>query len=119
MAHSATGRWSKTPKHLLREAAVRELTRDWNPGRFAEFGVGTGAMTLLFVERGFTGEVYDIGEQTRKDLRAGTFPPGGPVTVVEDPEEIADGSADYLFAFEVLEHVENDLGLLSSWTRVL
>ena len=46
---------SKQPKLVLRESAVHDASRDWAPGRFVEMGAGTGYMTTLFLERGFTG----------------------------------------------------------------
>lgn len=119
MQTTGTGEWSKSPKHLLREAAVRDMTSGWEAGPFVEFGVGRGAMTTLFASRGFTGQVYDLGEDTRHELRRTVFPDGGSVEVVDKPEEIGDGSASYLMAFEVLEHVEDDLGVLSAWARKL
>lgn len=119
MSAGRSPQWSMSPKHILRAAAVAEVTSNWTPGAFAEFGVGTGTMTKEFVARGFYGSVYDVGESARDALRADAFPDGSSVSVVDDPAEIPPGSVDYLLAFEVLEHVVEDLATLRQWSRVL
>jgi SAM-dependent methyltransferase len=112
-------RWSRSPKYVLRAACIDELTGGWTAGEFAEFGAGTATMTRNFVSRGFHGHVYDLGAETRAALRRDVFPTGAPVRVVDAPEEIPDASVDYLMAFEVLEHIDDDHGVLESWARKL
>jgi SAM-dependent methyltransferase len=114
-----SAQWSKSPKYIMRTDAIAQLTADWKPGVFAEFGVGTGTMTRDFTVRGFTGLVYDVSEDTRDWLRENVFKPGDTVTVVDDRDDVEDGSVDYLLAFEVLEHIPNDEEVLRTWASTL
>lgn len=41
------------------------------------------------------------------------------IRVVERLDELKQESFDHLFAFEVLEHIENDADALAEWTRYL
>lgn len=110
---------AKQPKLVLREACVHDLSRDWTPGSCLEMGAGTGGMTRLFLDRGFRATCYDIGEDSRQMTRERLAEYGERVVVVDDVAELAPASFDYLFAFEVLEHIEEDMAALESWTGFL
>lgn len=109
----------KQPKLLLRERAVFDMCRDWAPGRFVEMGAGTGMMTRLFLQMGFRGACHDLGDDSRALMRQRFSQDRESVEVVDDLAELPDQSFDYLLAFEVLEHIEQDLEVLRSWMRVL
>ena len=110
---------SKQPKLILRESAVFDVSRDWPPGRFIEMGAGTGYMAKNFLERGFSGVCHDLGEDNRDLIRKNLADYGDRLTVVDDISSLPDESFDYLFAFEVLEHVENDAEVFASWVKKL
>lgn len=110
---------AKQPKLVLRESCVHDVSRDWAPGRFVEMGAGTGAMTRIFLERGFEGACHDLGEDSRQLIRANLAPYGRRIEVVDDPAALAPASFDYLFAFEVLEHIERDAEALAAWAAAL
>ena len=110
--------WGRSPKFYLRADAIGALTRRWRPASFLEIGAGTGEMTSEFIKRGYHGKIYDLGEQTRAGLRT-RFDDNAGVTVVDAVEEVTVASADYLLAFEVLEHIEDDRAALSAWTTKL
>ena len=44
---------------------------------------------------------------------------GSAIQVVESLDELPGEAFDYLFAFEVLEHIEADLDVLSAWATHL
>lgn len=111
--------WRKTPKFLLRWACLSDMTRDWRPGFFVEPGAGTGTLTRVFLDRGFHGVVQDIAEETCAVLRKNLGTYGDQITVVGDLAEVAPESADYLFSFEVLEHIPDDASALAEWTKTL
>ncbi|HEC10801.1 MAG TPA: class I SAM-dependent methyltransferase [Acidimicrobiales bacterium] len=111
-------RWVPTPKHLLRVGCISDVTAGWTPGSVLEMGAGTGDVTSRFVERGFSFTCYDIGEESRR-LVAERFANEPAVTVVETLDELPEGEFDYLMAFEVLEHVVDDSGVLAGWVRHL
>lgn len=109
---------SKQPKLVLRESAVADASRDWQPGRFIEMGAGTGHMAGLFVERGFHGTCHDLGADSREMIRR-RFAGSPALQVVDDIEQLPDEAADYLYAFEVLEHIGPDREVLDRWLRKL
>lgn len=111
-------RWGRSPKFFLRADAIGVLTRRWPPASFLEIGAGTGEMTTEFVKRGYRGQVYDLGEQTRDQLRA-RFDRESGVTVVDAVDAVPEASVDYLLAFEVLEHIDDDRAALRAWTSRL
>lgn len=110
---------AKQPKLVLREHCVADLSAQWPPGTFVEMGAGTGHMTRLFLARGFSGACHDLGESSRAILRRNLADAGARMRVVDDLAELDEASFDYLLAFEVLEHIEDDAGVLAEWTRYL
>src|SRR4051794_39020491 len=97
----------KQPKLVLREACISEVSRQWPIGRFLEAGAGTGHMSSLFLDRGFSGASHDLGDSSRTAMRERFRGMEASMQVVDSVDELPDGSFDYLFAFEVLEHIEN------------
>jgi SAM-dependent methyltransferase len=111
--------WRPTPKFLLRRACVRDATAGWQPGFLVEAGAGTGSLTRDFLDRGFHGAVQDVAEGTRTLLRENLAGYGNRIAVIAEIDEVPAESADYLFAFEVLEHIADDAGALAGWSRAL
>ncbi|MGB7934243.1 MAG: class I SAM-dependent methyltransferase [Gammaproteobacteria bacterium] len=109
----------KQPKLVLRESCIFDLAGTWEPASFLETGAGTGKMTQLFLDRGFHGACYELGRRSREMLRQNLLPEGDKIRVVDDLAELTPESFDYLFSFEVLEHIENDESALAEWTRYL
>lgn len=109
----------KQPKLVLREACIADMTRDWSPGHFLEAGAGTGHMSSIFLQRGFSGAAHDLGESSRLIMRERFVHDGGRMQIVDSIDELPDATFDYLLAFEVLEHIEDDAVVLASWVRKL
>lgn len=105
----------KQPKLILRESCVGDVTRGWPAGNFVEMGAGTGHMSRLFLERGFTGASHDLGADSRRMMRGNLAYAGERMRVVDDLAELPIDAFDYLFAFEVLEHIEHDAEVLRGW----
>lgn len=109
----------KQPKLVLRESCVDDVSRTWPLGQFLEMGAGTGHMTQIFLERGFTGAGYDLGDDSRQLMRANLGKFGNRFHVVDTTDELDTASFDYLFAFEVMEHIDRDDVALAEWSRFL
>jgi len=109
----------KQPKLILRESSIRDVSGSWPPGRFVEMGAGTGHMTRLFLDRGFSGACHDLGEDSRQMMRSNLADAGERMRVVDDLSELSPEEFDYLFAFEVLEHIESDQEVFREWVRYL
>jgi SAM-dependent methyltransferase len=95
------------------------MSAGWLPGSFVEMGAGTGYMARTFLERGFHGACHDLGDDSRQLIRANLAPYGQRISVVDTLEEIPAAGFDYLFAFEVLEHIEDDRGAFGAWSEKL
>lgn len=115
---STTERWGRSPKFWLRADGIAALTRGWSPGELLEIGAGTGEMALEFLHRGFRAALYDLGEPTRAALRA-RFDGNPAVRIVDAIDALPDASVDFLIAFEVLEHIDDDAAALRAWTAKL
>jgi SAM-dependent methyltransferase len=115
---STTERWGRSPKFWLRADGIAALTRGWSPGELLEVGAGTGEMAVEFLRRGFRAALYDLGEPTRAALRE-RFDDDPAVRVVDAIDVLPDASVDFLVAFEVLEHIEDDAAALRAWTAKL
>lgn len=103
----------------MRRKCVEHICKNWTPATFVEFGSGTGDMTSMFLDRGFEGKCYDIGEENRNILRKNLEAYADKVQIIDTFDPIQDMSFDYLFAFEVLEHIENDADMLATWSGYL
>jgi SAM-dependent methyltransferase len=109
----------KQPKLILRESCVYDVSRAWPAGRFVEMGAGTGHMTRIFLDRGFSGACHDLGDDSRCMMRKNLAYAGERIAVIDDLVQLPEATFDYLFAFEVLEHIEADLEVLRGWVRYL
>lgn len=110
---------SKQPKLILRESCVDDLCHDWPATSFVEMGAGTGGMTKRFLERGFTGACHDLGADSRQTIRHNLAQFGKRIEVVDELSDLPVEAFDYLFAFEVLEHIENDREVFAAWLKHL
>lgn len=110
---------SRQPKLILRESCIEDVSRTWEPGEFLEMGAGTGYMTNLFLGRGFRGTCSDLGEDNREKMRRNLSAHGERVRIVDETTALRVGVFDYLFAFEVLEHIAEDASVLGVWAKYL
>lgn len=109
----------KQPKLVLREACIADVSKTWPGGQFFEAGAGTGHMSSIFLARGFTGVAHDLGDSSRLEMRRRFADRGAHMRIVDRIDEIEDDSMDYLLAFEVLEHIDNDREVLQGWAKKL
>lgn len=109
----------RSPKLALRQSCVLELSQSWSPGRFLEVGAGIGYMTKLFLDRDYCGLCYDLDEVSRNHLRHNLAAYGERIQVIDTLDKCLEASCDYLLAFEVLEHIQDDFRALVDWSRYL
>jgi len=107
--------WAETPMFILRRDCVSVAVEGWRAGHFLEIGAGTGRLTTEFLRRGFTGVCYDLGAENRAVLRANLAPFAAAAAVVDDLVDVPAGAFDFVFAFEVLEHIADDGQALRQW----
>ncbi len=110
---------NKSPKLFLRQSCVADLTKDWQPGTFVEMGAGIGLMTQMFLSKGFSGGCYDISPESRDILKDRLNNFGDRIKIISDIAFTPDELSDYLLAFEVLEHIDDDLQALQTWSKLI
>ena len=109
----------RSPKLALRQSCVLDLIEGWPAGSFLEVGAGIGYMTRLFLDRGHWGLCYDLDRASRDHLRHNLKPYGDRIRVLDALSNLPEASCDYLLAFEVLEHIDDDRRVLADWSRYL
>jgi SAM-dependent methyltransferase len=84
------------------------------PGdRIVDMGAGIGTFATEVAARG-----YSVLCMEPDPGQAATIANGG-LAVVTSVDAIEDGSVDYVYSLNVLEHIEHDEAALSSWSRKL
>lgn len=116
------GNWFPMPRYLLRRNAVLLLLSrmDLKGKRVLEIGYGSGSMLSEFVQHGAFVEGWDYSPEARRiasEILAENDLSDN-VRLVGSQDELS-GSYDYLFAFEVLEHIEDDEEALKAWLNLL
>ncbi len=109
--------WVPAPTYLLRRAAILDWLRDAPAGRVLEMGCGPGALLYDLSLRGF--EATGVETSSRSLEIAPHLLDDRPGVTVQSTPPAAEERYDYLFAFEVLEHIEDDLGTLRGWLDYL
>ena len=106
------------PTFRLRSACIDHIIKTWQPGHFIEFGSGTGLLTKLFLSKGYSGVCYDISHENIGIIKSNLSSYRN-VSFKTDLENLEKDSFDYIFAFDVLEHIENDSETLAVWASLL
>jgi SAM-dependent methyltransferase len=109
--------WVPAPSYILRRSAVLHFLRHARPGRVLEIGCGGGALLYDLHRHGFTG--VGIEQSARALEMAGRLLAGSPGMSVRPSMAADDEPFDYLMAFEVLEHIEDDAAALDQWAQYL
>jgi SAM-dependent methyltransferase len=107
--------WVPAPRYLMRRARILELARGLVPGRLLEIGPGAATLLMEFAQRGFRCEALELSAEARRmagDLIAQSRLP---IAVHAAPASDWSGRFDTLFAFDVLEHIEDDKAALAQW----
>lgn len=110
--------WVPSPTYILRRAAILDWLRGYPSGRVLEMGCGPGALLHELARRGFHGVGVELSERSRRV--AGELVGG--LTEIQICDRLPtgeEGSFDYLFAFEVLEHIDDDAAALDAWLEYL
>lgn len=110
--------WVPAPRYLMRRDVILRIARNLTPGRFLEVGCGAGALLDDLTRLGFTAVGADQSPSALKIARA-LLADNPSAEARASCEGLEPESFDQLAAFEVLEHIEDDLEALSDWARYL
>ena len=108
-----------TPNFMLRRQAILDAVNKLNPGKILEMGFGTGICLYEFYRLGHSCTGFEIENKSRElaDLIFNT--PNKILDLHSELDEKWIGEFEYLSAFEVLEHIQDDLEQVRSWRRFL
>lgn len=107
--------WVPAPRYLMRRARIIELSRDLPPGRLLEAGPGAGTLLVEFAQRGFRCEALELSDEARGMAGELIAASGQQVRIHDRVQDAWRNAFDYVFAFDVLEHIEDDVGALAAW----
>lgn len=110
--------WIPSPGFILRRAALLDIVDQLVPGRTLEFGCGPGGMLYELNKRGFVAQGVELSEDSRV-ISKKILSEFENAIVYETSESFPENHFDYIFSFEVLEHIEDDLAALESWLKYL
>jgi len=110
--------WVPAPTYILRRAAILDWLRGHPPGRVLEMGCGPGALLYDLARMGFTGIGVELSEDSRRvaEKLVGDVPG---IAIRDSLPVGQEGTFDYLFSFEVLEHIQDDSSALNTWMTYL
>jgi len=106
--------WVPTPSYLLRRYRILKLLEPFDKGRLIEVGCGAGALLHDFTNMGFECEAVDTSSAAFK-LASYLTRDNPKVKVSRFPQDRWRASFDFLAAFEVLEHIEDEMSALNQW----
>lgn len=111
--------WVPAPRYLMRRARIFDLMEGRPAGRLLETGPGAGTLLIEFSRRGFECEALESSEQARALANKLISASGLTAPVHPMPQHGWEGRFDYLFSFDVLEHIEDDKAALTCWASWL
>ena len=103
----------------MRVYSIKRVLDYWPVGNFLEYGPGRGEITQWLLDKGHSGTACEISSTARNTLQEVLRRYQDQITICEDSRDIPHAHFDYLFAFEVLEHIEDDIHYMRNWVRYL
>lgn len=111
--------WVPAPRYLMRRARVLQLMKGLPAGSVLEIGPGAATLLTEFAARGFACDALELSDPAR-DLAARVSTSAGQAVRLHDrPTPAWRGRFDYVFAFDVLEHIQDDAAALAQWVSWL
>lgn len=108
--------WVPAPRYLLRRARILRWMETMPPGELLEVGCGAGVLLHEFSCRGFSCTALESSLAATEVAR---YVNGDAAQLHRSAPANWHNRFDYLFAFEVLEHIEDDRGAVNSWCEWL
>lgn len=107
--------WVPAPRYLMRRARILDMTRDMQPGALLEVGPGAATLLMEFAMRGFECEALELSSEARELAGSLVKVSGQNIRINAASSEQWGQKFDAIFAFDVLEHIEDDVAALKLW----
>lgn len=115
--------WVPMPRFLLRQDAVSRVLKDSDVSgkKVLEIGFGSGEMLKWLIAKGakVSGVDFSASAHELAKKRVGSFLNGNGSKLYENIEDVKDEKYDFICAFEVLEHIDDDVGTINQWMDML
>lgn len=111
--------WVPAPSYLMRRNKVLNTIRNIKPGTVLEIGCGAGALLNDIQKLGFQAEAVEFSPKAVEIAKYINSDISHSIFNSFDQIEKNNSKFDYIMAFEVLEHIEDDFDALSSWVNYL
>jgi SAM-dependent methyltransferase len=111
--------WIPAPRYLLRRNRVLSLLKTFTPGTWLEIGCGAGALLLDLSLRGFRCSVLETSPHALELLDALRQQYPFELDIHTQPQTVPAESFNCIGAFEVLEHIKDDINALRQWAQWL
>jgi SAM-dependent methyltransferase len=114
-------KWIPYPRFLIRKNIIKSILKneDLSGKKGLEIGFGSGEMLLYFVGRNLEMAGFDESELANSVAKERLLQQNRKVDLYKSFREIPKNKFDYIFAFEVLEHIKDDSAALDSWLSLL
>lgn len=103
--------WVPAPRYLLRRQRILKILAETTPGHLLEIGCGPATLIYELQAKGFCCTALETSPGALEIARS--LNPA--VDFHEHPQSTWENRFDYLMAFEVLEHIEDDRDALLQW----
>jgi SAM-dependent methyltransferase len=110
--------WVPAPSYLLRRDRILRKLRAMAPGAALEIGCGSGALIEDVRRLGYACQGLESSPSAHQ-LAMSIHEHSPDVRIHSNPSDAWREAFDYIFAFEVLEHIEHDAAALKEWARWL
>lgn len=107
--------WVPAPRYLLRRARVLRQLRGITPCEVLEIGCGAGVLLHELDDLGFRCTALESSPEARQLASQLAAEAGKAIDFVQSPGPDWAGRFPLVMAFEVLEHIEDDIGALRAW----
>lgn len=111
--------WVPSPSYLMRRHRILKRLRSMNIGEVLEVGCGAGALSVEFARDGHAVSALESSPQARAKVDNLAHAANVQIALEQRPTEAWRSRFSLVMAFEVLEHIEDDLTALVDWASWL